>query len=193
MDRKTIAQAFCNGKVIIFPTDTVWGIGCSLECPESIKKIYKIKGRSHKQPTAVLIDSLQKAKKLGKFSHKAEVLAKKIWPGKVTLIVPARAGVPKGILGTGKKIGLRVPNHSWLLQVLQRLPFGLVASSANFSGEPAPLKKTMLNPELVNQADLIVGKVRGGGSSASTVIDTTVTPMRFIRIGEIKLKDILSD
>jgi len=183
-------QAFLRGEIVIFPTDTVWGVGCSLSFPESIKRLYHIKARPLGQPTAILVSDLEKAKKLGKFSSPVEKIASKVWPGAVTLIVPASSLVPKAVLGSGKTVGLRIPNHDWLLQVLKKLSLGIVATSANFAQEPAPLKKTMLDPNLIRLVDTIVEGVRAGSKSASTVVDTTVSPVKILRVGTMSVKFI---
>jgi len=181
MNYQKAVRAFNQGKIIVFPTDTVWGIGCSLEFPQTIKRLYQIKGRTKDKPTAVLAGDIKKAQKLGRFSGKAMEIAGQVWPGKVTLIVPAEKIIPKEILGKQKKIGIRIPNHAWLLSVLKEQSLGIVASSANFSGQPAPLKKTMINSHLISQADMIVSQIRGGSSSASAVIDTTIDPVKILR------------
>jgi len=181
MNYQKTARAFNQGKIIVFPTDTVWGIGCSLEFPQTIKRLYQIKGRTKDKPTAVLAGDIKKAQKLGRFSGKAMEIAGQVWPGKVTLIVPAKKIIPKEILGKKRMIGIRIPNHVWLLSVLKELPLGIVASSANLSGQPAPLRKTMLNPRLIGQVDMIVSQIKGGGSSASAVIDTTTDPVKILR------------
>ena len=184
MEVKTIIKAFKQGKIIIFPTDTVWGVGCSLEFPQSIKRLYQIKGREENKPTAVLVKNIIAAQKLGKFSKNIKKIAGQVWPGAVTLIVPATNKVPKLILGPRKTIGLRIPKHSWLLKILQQIPLGIVATSANFNGQSPPLKKTMLDPSFTTLVDIVVQDVQGSVKVASTVIDTTTTPMRILRQGK---------
>ena len=181
MNYQKAVRAFNQGKIVSFPTDTVWGVGCSLEFPQAIERLYQIKGRAKDKPTAVLAGDIKRAQKLGRFSGKAMEIASQVWPGKVTLIVPAEKIIPKEILGKKGTVGIRVPNHAWLLSVLKELSLGIVASSANLSGQPAPLKKTMLNPRLISQVDMIVSQVRGGSSSVSAVIDTTIDPIKILR------------
>lgn len=189
MEPEKAVKAFKKGKIVIFPTDTVWGIGCDLRNKEAIKRLYKIKVRPKSKPMAVLIASWRQAKKLAVFSQQAERLAKKFWPGKLTLVLSARELVPREILGKDKTVGLRIPNHEWLMRVLEKLPLGILATSANFSGDQAPLKKTMLEKDLISQADLVVDKVRAGGSSASSVIDARTSSFKVLRSGSILSRD----
>lgn len=192
---QAVAQFLKQGKLVIFPTDTVWGVGCSTEKPEAIRRLYEIKGRLGKQPTAVLVASLDQAKKLGQFSARVERAARRLWPGPVTLIVPATTQAPREVLGIEKKIGLRIPQHPWLLAVLEEVPSGIVATSANFSGRPEPLKKSLIESEFRQQVDVVVEGVEAGEQVASTVVDTTTQPMTILREGQalsVKIKQLFT-
>jgi len=160
-----------KGGVIIFPTDTVWGIGASLKSQRGIKKLYQIKRREKGKPTAVLVADKKMAQNLGIINKEAEKLIDKYWPGGLTIVVKGKSG------GT---IGLRQPNQPLILKLIKNLGTGLVAASANFSGRPAPKTRKELDPQLVKLADLVLsGEARGGPASA--VVDTTVKPFVIIR------------
>ncbi len=176
-----------NG-VVIFPTDTVWGIGASIKKPKAIKKLYKIKKRDPKKPIAVLVADLKMAKRYGIFTKPALALANKYWPGGLTIIVKAKGTVPEEILRERRTIGLRQPNHKQVLFLIKKLRAGLVATSANFSGQPDNAKKSQLNPKLIKLADYIMAG-ENKGNKASTVIDTTVKPFKIIRPGELKISN----
>lgn len=179
-----------KGGVIIFPTDTVWGIGCSLDKPQAIKKLYQIKKRDQSKPTAVLIGSLDQAKKLASFTPQALKLAKKYWPGGLTIVIKAKKSVSQLIQGEKGTIGLRMPDNELLLKILRKLNSGVVASSANFSGQPIPKTMTQIDSSLIKLSDLLVtGKA--GGSLASTVIDLTSKPPQILRQGILLEKKLL--
>lgn len=167
-----------SGGVVIFPTDTVWGIGASLNSPQGIEKLYKIKKREKNKPTAVLVSDIKMAHSLAEINKQAQELINKYWPGGLTIIVKER--------GSQNTIGLRQPNHELALKLIRELGTGLVASSANFSGQNPPLKKDQLNKQLINLADFVLDG-ESGGKPASTVVDTTKNPFVILRTGLVKL------
>ncbi len=171
-----------KGGIIVFPTDTVWGIGAALDRPEAIKKLYEIKKRKAFKPTAVLVGSLTQAKKLGELNSRAISLIKDFWPGGLTLIVKATSIVPLSIQGKNNTVGLRMPDHNLLLQLLNKLDFGLVATSANFAGMPAPTQKEVVDERLKSLADLVLTG-ENSGLEPSTVVDLTSRPAKVLREG----------
>lgn len=177
-------KVFKAGGVVIFPTDTVWGIGCSINQPKAIKKLYQIKKRKPNKPTAVLVGSIKQAEQLGEINEQAKKLIQKYWPGGLTIIVKAKSTVPPLIQGNQGNVGLRMPNHQPLLTILHQLDKAVVASSANFSGQPIPNKKEAIDKKLVVLADLMIDG-KSDGELASTVIDVTQSPFKLIRAGLI--------
>lgn len=123
-----------SGGVIAFPTETVFGIGALLSKPKAIRRIYKIKKRPKNKPLQVLVASLTQAKTLGIFTPQALELAKKQWPGPLTLVVPKTRLVPNLISGGTGKVGLRIPAHKTILALIRKTG-PLAATSANLSGE----------------------------------------------------------
>jgi L-threonylcarbamoyladenylate synthase len=187
--RSKAVKIINRGGLVIFPTDTVWGLGASVESQGAIKKLYQIKNR-YNQPTAVLVASLTQAQALGVFNSSAKKLARQFWPGGLTIVVKAKKNTPQFICSQNKTIGLRMPYHSDLLKFLNQFKYGLVASSANFKGKPAPISYQMIDPRIKLLADYILpGK--NLGQAASTVIDTTVKPLQVIREGIIPSKKLL--
>ena len=166
------------GGVVIFPTDTVWGIGASINNPAGIEKLYKIKKREKDKPTAVLISDLNMANSIGKINKRASELINKYWPGGLTIIVKSKNNI--------ETIGLRQPNHQLALALIKKLGVGLIASSANFSGKTPPLKKEQLDGKLIDLADYVLPG-ESGAKPASTVIDTTKNPFVILRQGAVKL------
>lgn len=167
------------GGVIIFPTDTVWGMGVAADNPAAIKKFYEIKRREKGKPTAILAADLGQAERWGEFDDKARKIAEKFWPGALTLIVSNRK--------TGN-VGLRVPNYPIIQELCQRVG-GILAGSANFAGERAPQRREEISRELGSQVDLVMPPVAEAmGGKPSTVIDTTVKPWRVIRQGTVVIR-----
>ena len=165
-----------NGGVIIFPTDTVWGIGVKADDGGAATKFYEIKKREEDKPSQILVADLEQAEQLGEFNIKVFDFAERYWPGALTVVVPGK---------TGGKVGLRVPDHH-LTQELCRRTGGIMAGSANFAGKPAPMKREGLDPELVKLVDLVVDG-ECGQQESSAVIDTTKNPWVVVRRGPVKL------
>ncbi len=165
-----------QGGIVIFPTDTVWGIGCLLDKPESIKKLYKIRKRPENQAFPVLVSSVDQAKEYYQpMPGEVEELLNKHWPGGLTVVYFAKNS------GT---IGLRMPNHQDLLYLINSVGVPVLGPSANFHGEKTPVSFSDLNPELVKLADFVLpGKSLGGQSS--TVIDCTQKPWKTLRQGAV--------
>lgn len=155
--------------MVAFPTETVFGIGATLDHPRAIKRIFKIKGRPANKPLQVLVASMEQAKELGKFSRKAKDHAKRKWPGP-TLIVPRTGKVPKLVTGGSDKVGLRMPDHRTVLGLIKRCG-PIAATSANRSGERPALSANKVKKDLPELDYVLAGKVKSG--KPSKVIDLT--------------------
>lgn len=173
-----------EGGVVIFPTDTVWGIGVSINRLDAIRRLYEIKKREKNKATAVLVADVTTANILGVIDEGAKALIDKFWPGGLTLVVKAKAGVTQEIMGQTGTIGLRQPNQPLALALLKRLNTGLVTASANIAGQPAPLKRELIDQTLIDQVDFLLSG-EAGGQPPSTVIDVTTKPYKILRQGII--------
>jgi L-threonylcarbamoyladenylate synthase len=158
-----------SGGVIAFPTETVYGIGALLRQPKAIARLYKIKRRPRNKPLQVLVSSLKQARELGVFNDRALSLAKKGWPGPLTLVVYKTRKVPK-IVSADRTVGLRLPAHRTVLDLIRKAG-PLAATSANLSGN-APFKNAKEVAAGLKGLDYVLaGRVRLG--LPSKVIDTT--------------------
>lgn len=157
-----------SGKVIVFQTDTVYGIGCLLKDVESVRRIYEIKNREFQKPMAILCGDVSQVKQLVTNFEALAPYAKRYWPGALTLIGHKSEIVNDLITAGGKTVGIRIPNDALALKILNH--FGpMVTTSLNQSHEPAILNyQDTLQYE--NRVDYIV---LGGNLSelASTVFD----------------------
>jgi len=164
-----LLKADLKGKIIILPTDTVYGIGCLLNDLPSVHKIYEIKSRDGKKPLAILAASLTQVWDLVKDPKSLEVYAKNYWPGALTLVAKKTDLVSDEITSGFDTVGIRVPNNKELLSFLEVVG-PIVMTSLNISTEPAiyEFEKTKA---FQNQVDYTVN---GGTLSveASTVYDT---------------------
>lgn len=135
MDIIKIAETIKNGGVIIFPTDTVYGLMCNPNNSKAIDKIFSIKKRIPSKTLPLLVGGLAKAKVISKFNGLAEALARKYWPGAYTFVVEAKQSFDERLL-RGNSIALRCPNYAELIELINLSGGAVAATSANISGEP---------------------------------------------------------
>lgn len=166
-DKSTIrsaAEVLMSGGILIFPTDTVYGIGCLLNT-DAIKRLYSIKNRPFTQPTAVLMIEADIPEKL---KHKFLKYPK----GQVTIIANKNnydLEFPNIVL-QNQKVGVRVPSDDWLQQLLV-LVGPIIATSANLTGEPTPQKFSDISNDLLEQASFVIKSDFVSQKKPSTVLD----------------------
>lgn len=125
------------GEVVAAPTETAYGLLTVALDKKAVNKIYKIKGRESGKPCPVIISDLKTAQKYFYFSKVELILAKKFWPGPLTLILKPRQGIwPKQVANKQGEVGVRVPGSLWLRKILMEVKLPLTATSANLAGEP---------------------------------------------------------
>lgn len=179
-----------QGGIIIFPTDTAFGIGCRLDKEDSVKKLFEIRKRPVSQATPVLVDGLELSKKyLQKIPEEViNNLITQYWPGALTIVLPCIGEkVPNLVRGGGNTIGVRMPNHNVPLDIIKALKVPILGPSANFHGEKTPFNFEDLDPELISKVDYLI-KGNCTLKKPSTVIDCSKTPWEVLRIGAIDIK-----
>lgn len=128
-----------RGKVIVFETDTVYGIGCLFDDLPSVRRIYEIKNREYHKPMAILCADVDQVKSLVESFDLIAPYARRYWPGALTLICPKKPAVADLVTAGGSTVGVRIPDDPVALTILKR--FGpMVTTSLNQSGEPAVLR-----------------------------------------------------
>ena len=131
-DIKVVIKKIKAGKIIVFPTDTVYGIGCDPYNKKAVLRLYEIKKREKTKPFPVLGLSKTELEKIAEFNTLEEKIAEKFWPGQVTLILKVKDEKIRQSLCLDKKIAVRVPNNQYVLSFLKECKF-LVGTSANNS------------------------------------------------------------
>lgn len=131
------AELLDVGELIVFPTDTVYGLAARPDRPRALENLFQVKGRAYEVPIAILVRDLEQASSIATFSERALKLTEKFWPGSLTVVVPRSPGFEADIGGDRRTVGLRAPDHP-VARDLLRLSGPLAATSANRSGEQTP-------------------------------------------------------
>ncbi len=183
---KKAVDALNTGGIIIFPTDTAFGIGCRIDNHEAVDRLFTLRKRPLTQPTPVLVSSIDMA--LAYLDQPSDIVRhfmKQYWPGALTIVALYKKSlVSSPIRGDGETVGLRMPNHQIPLQIIETVGVPILGPSANFHGNPTPFRQKDLDPELVKLVDFVVpGECTL--KQISTVVDCSVDPYRVIRQGAV--------
>ena len=186
---KEIAGELKNGKIAVYPTDTIYGIGTNAFCLSGVKKIYRIKGRD-KKPMPLLIDNIMKIRKIVKrISSGAEKLAKKFWPGALTLVFETNE-LGTMLVGGRKNIAVRIPAHKVLLSIIKEMNCPLIGTSANISGKENCNCVSDLDKKILKNVDIIIDGGDVKLEKPSTVLDVSKFPYIVRREGFISKIEI---
>ncbi len=187
-EAKEAVEVLKNGGIVIFPTDTAFGIGCRIDNEKSVKKLFKIRRRPTTQATPVLVDSIEMAQEyLEPIPKEVLDLMNKYWPGALTIVLPCKTNkVPDLVRGGGATIGVRVPNDEVIRNIIKGVGVPILGPSANFHGEKTPHKFEDLDQNLVKLVDYVV-EGETSVNNISTVIDCSVKPWKVLRLGAVSL------
>ena len=189
---KITKKALEKGEVIIFPTDTVYGLVCNATNPEAVKKIFRIKDRSLDKPIGVFVKDVEMIKMFAEVSKEQENFLRRLEEriSKITMVLEQRedCGLPKILFGGKKTIGIRVSDHKLIQDLFLEINFPLAQTSANISGLRASTKIQEVLKQFENQViqpDLVLDGGDLEESNPSTVIDLTSRNPQVLREGEI--------
>ncbi len=143
-----------SGGTILYPTDTIWGIGCDATNVEAINKIFEIKKRDQNKSMIILVESEKRLQDIVEVPEMAwEIMELSEKP--VTLIYDNPTGLPKEMLAEDGSIGIRLVKDLFLKKIITKMNKPLVSTSANFSGEKSPMKFSDISKEIVNAVDFV--------------------------------------
>lgn len=178
------ARAVEAGEVILYPTDTVYGLGCHGFCSPALERILGLKRRTADKGLLLLIPDLQTAARLsGRLPPQFDRLAARLWPGPVTFLVPAAPTLPAPVTGARGKVGIRCPNLPFLRLWMKRLAAPIVSTSANLAGQPTPNSRSRLEALFGPRVDLFLDAGTLPESAPSTVLDLCGEVPRIVRKG----------
>jgi len=182
-------EALKQGEVIVYPTDTVYGIGCALGHKRAIDRIFHLTGKDDSQPLTFLCADLSDIARYAVVDNTQYRMLKRLLPGPYTFVLPATREVPRILLSKRKTVGIRVPKHAVALAILKALEVPLISTSASYKGEeplndPAEIVARFKGIELVLDAGYC-------GIVSSTVVDLTGPEPVIVREGAGPVDDVL--
>jgi L-threonylcarbamoyladenylate synthase len=178
------ASVIRSGGIAIYPTETVYGLGCAPSDPDATKKILQIKERAEK-PLPLICSSIEFARRIVKFNATAEKLAERFWPGPLMMILPNRVDYPIWVTHGKKTLGIRVPGSDVARKLAELSAGVIVSTSANKSGATPPQTAKEAIDQIGHKVDVVVDGGPSPGQLPSTIIDLSGSEIWIERSGPI--------
>lgn len=183
--------AIRNGGTVVFPSDTVYGVGCDPRNPKAIQSIFKLKKRTRNKQLPILGFSKEEISKIAVLDEISNKIADKFWPGQVTMILKLTDEKIRSTMKvTDNKIAVRVPNHPCVLSLLSKCKI-LVGTSANFSGLPASSESKKVQ-ENFSGYDVFLDGGDVPNSTSSTIVEVVEGRLQILRQGNVSEKELAS-
>ncbi|NUN11243.1 threonylcarbamoyl-AMP synthase [Candidatus Micrarchaeota archaeon] len=187
-----IVKAIHNKGVVVFPTESSYGIGCDATNEEALRKVFELKGRGEQKSFPILVSDKRMAKEYGEFSQEGEFLMEKYMPGPLTLVVNKKNNLPDLLSKEG--IAIRIPSREVCRIIVQEAGLPLVGTSATTTESDQPLYKIIDVIEAFrDKVDVILDAGDLPPLHPSTVIDVRTNPPKVLRDGQLASKDLLRD
>lgn len=195
-----IDRALKGGAVMLYPTDTVYAIGCDMNVKSAVERVRRLKNLSNDKPLTFLCSSLSNISQYALVSDRAYRLMKRLIPGPYTFLLPATKLVPKLVMNPKRKTtGIRVPDHPICQALLEKLGNPIISSSAHLPDEGGEfptfgLEKAKLFDALEKHVDIIIDEGSEPGTQVSTIVDLTAEEPAILRrgLGWEALQDVLA-
>lgn len=184
------SRAVRRGRLVVLPTDTVYGLGADAFDPDAVARLLAAKGRGREMPPPVLVGTVGTLEALAtRMPGYVDVLTKRFWPGALTIVCHQQPSLQWDLGDTRGTVAVRMPDHELARQLLDRTG-PLAVSSANLTGEPAALDADEAERMLGESTAVIVDGGAATGGVASTIIDATGPRPRLLRAGAIPVEEI---
>ncbi|MFA5144622.1 MAG: L-threonylcarbamoyladenylate synthase [Candidatus Omnitrophota bacterium] len=187
---KEAADALKDGRLVIIPTETVYGIAADMSNNKALGRLYKIKKRPENKPFSLHVDKKERIEEFASaIPASAYRLIDKFWPGPLTLILKSKNSGGASGIGT---IGLRMPDNKVALEIIAQAGVPIICPSANISGKPAPVNFSEAIKDLNGLVELAIDAGSARLGIESSIVDLTVLPPEVLREGAVKKEDILA-
>lgn len=179
-----------KGGLVVYPTETVYGLGCDPFSIRAVERVFQVKGNREK-PLPILASSIGHVEKVAYLSESVKCVAAKFWPGPLTMVLNKKPLLPDIVTCNQDSVGVRIPRHNVAIRLIQLSNGLLVGTSANKTGKKPSKTVEEATKQVGREVDVILdgGPVSYGVSS--TVVDFTSTRPKLLREGPISLKEIL--
>jgi L-threonylcarbamoyladenylate synthase len=187
------ADILRNGGVVLYPTDTLYGLGADAFSNEAVDKIYALKGRDPQKPMHAIAQNLAMIETVGEVSVEAKILADAFWPGPLTLVLKKKIQTETGIARGIETIGVRIPNNAFCQAVSESFNGLVTTTSANLSGATPTFSVQDILRQLGGKAELIDFIIDEGTlpeSKPSTIVDLSNGAPILLREGAIRAEDV---
>ena len=180
-----------GGGLVAVPTETVYGLAGNGLDEKAVAEIYEVKGRPEVKPLSLMVhDAASMERYCESVPPQAYTLAKRFWPGPLTIVMKAKPCVPEIVRAGGETVGLRCPDHPLTLELLEKSGVPFAAPSANPSGEPSPKNADSVLKYFDGKIDAVLDGGECGIGRESTLIDLSRTPYRILRQGALPADEI---
>lgn len=185
------SEILSHGGLVIFPTETVYGLAADALSEEAVRRVWEVKGRPSDKPLPVQVADTDGLRLLWReVPEELLPLIHAFMPGPLTLVYWRSALVPDIVTAGTDTVGVRIPNHPVALALLRAFGRPIVAPSANLSGEEPPSRVTEVSPQLLEKVDLVIDAGDTGGGMPSTVLDVTTRPAGVLRAGALSVSEL---
>lgn len=192
--RRAVTAALERGGLVVYPTETFYGLGVGLASPAAFERLFAVKGRDRTQPIPFIAEDLAAVERVAALDERAERLAEAFWPGPLTLVLEAKATFPAGLASASRTIAVRVSSHP-IARVVAAAAGGIVTStSANRSGHPPSSHYDVVRRDLssnLDSRDLIIEAEPTTGGAPSTIVDASGPVARCVREGAVSWSRVL--
>lgn len=188
---RRIADVITQGGVIVYPTDTIYGIGVNAFDDEAIKRVFALKQRDLAKPLLVIVHNLDMVKLLvSTIPVVAHRLIERFWPGPLTILFPAVEHISNKLAAGTGKIGIRIPDNRLCLELVSFCGKPITSTSANVSGGANPMSVQQVADSICSNVDVIIDGGMLKSSVPSTVVDVTTGDVVIVREGVISSEEI---
>ena len=183
------SQVARRGGLVIYPTETVYGLGCNPFDIDAVKRVFQVKGQRRK-PVPILASSINYIEKIACVTRDGKILAQRFWPGPLTLIFLKKRLLPDVVTSRLDTVGVRIPKHDVARELIRLCGGLLIGTSANVSGEQPPRTVEEIPQELKKQVDTVIDCGSTEYGMPSTIADLSRGKLRMVREGPVGLKEL---
>lgn len=185
-------QILKNGGIVIFPTETVYGIGASAYNEEAVRKIYEVKNRPDEKPLSIMVYGINEIEKYAVIQSDIErKIINNFMPGPITIVLKKKPGVFDYISSGKDTVGIRIPDNKIVLEILKQLKLPIVAPSANISGMPSGIDLNDILKDFDGKVDVCIDGGKAKIGEASTIVEVIDEKPVILRQGKITIDEIM--